>query len=69
MGLYNHGLKFGILQVEGLHYPCSENKGPNQLCGYSAADLRLAFCIYAKSRFSHDMAQDISVIPVPVNQA
>ena len=38
---------------------CSENKGADQLQGYCAADLCLCFRIYAKSRFSHDMAQMI----------
>ena len=36
---------------------CSKNKDADQLCGYSATDLRICFCIYAKSRFSHDAAQ------------
>ena len=36
------GLKFWIYkEVERLHYPCSENKGADQLRGYHAADLRL----------------------------
>ena len=51
------GLKFRILEVEGLYYPCSENKDADQLRGYREADLRLCFRIYAKSRFSHDAAQ------------
>ena len=37
------GLKFRIKVVEGLHYPYSENKGADQLCGYRTADLRLCF--------------------------
>ena len=32
----------------GLNYLCSENKGADQLCGYSAADLRLCFHIFKK---------------------
>ena len=28
------GLKFRIKEVEGLYYPCSENKGADQLRGY-----------------------------------
>ena len=60
------GLKFRIYEIEGLYYPCSENKGADQLRGYRQADLRLCFrteliCAfvfaYAKSRFSHDEAQ------------
>ena len=50
------GLKFRIYEVEGLYYPCSENKGADQLCGYREADLRPCFRIYAKTRFSHDAA-------------
>ena len=34
-------LKFWIYKVEELHYPCSENKGADQLRG--EADLRLCF--------------------------
>ena len=42
---------------EGLYYPCSENKGADQLRGYSEADLRLCFRTkYAEIRFSHDAA-------------
>ena len=37
------GLKIWIEEVEGLYYPCSENKGADQLCGYHEADLRLCF--------------------------
>ena len=35
------GLKFRIKIQEGLYYPCSENKGADQLCGYREADQRL----------------------------
>ena len=41
-------LKFWILKVEGLYYPCSENKGADQL--------RVFVVAYAKSRFSHNEA-------------
>ena len=37
------GLKFRFKEVEGLYYPCSENKGADQLRGYRKADLRLCF--------------------------
>ena len=50
-------LKIWIDEVDGLYFPCSENKGADQLRGYREADLRLCFRIYAKSRFSHDAAQ------------
>ena len=38
-------LKFRIYEVEGLYYPCSENKDADQLRGYREADLRLCFRI------------------------
>ena len=46
------GLKFLIQKVEGLYYPCSENKGADQLRSYHEADLRLFFRIYKNSVFS-----------------
>ena len=36
-------LKFQILVEEEVYYPCSENKGADQLRGYREADLRLCF--------------------------
>ena len=45
------GLKFRIL-VEGLYYPCSENKGADQLCVYPEADLHLCFRICKKPVYS-----------------
>ena len=38
-------LKFWIYKVEELYYPCSENKGADQLRSYCEADLRLCFRI------------------------
>ena len=38
--------------MEGLYYPCSENKGADQLRGYREADLHLCFCICKKPVFS-----------------
>ena len=35
---------FGF-KVEKLYYPCSENKGADQLRSYCEADLRLCFCL------------------------
>ena len=35
--------KFWIWKVEELYYPCSANKGADQLRGYREADLRLCF--------------------------
>ena len=46
------GLKFQIKKVEGLYYPCSENKYADQLCGYREADLRLCFRISKMLVFS-----------------
>ena len=46
------GLKFRILEEERLYYPCSENKGADQLRGYRKADLRLCFRICKKPVFS-----------------
>ena len=54
------GLKFHIQEVEGLYYPCRENKGADQLRG---SKLICAFVFtYAKSRFSHDAAY-IAMLP------
>ena len=36
-------LKFRIKEEEGLYYPCSENKGADQLCSYCTANLQLCF--------------------------
>ena len=45
------------LGSRGIVELCSENKGADQLHGYRAADLRLCFGIYAKSRVSHYATQ------------
>ena len=52
------GLKFWVEEVEGF---CRENKGDDQLCGYSAADLPLCFA-YAKSRFSYEEPLVVQII-------
>ena len=46
------GLKLRIWEVEELYYPCSENKGADQLRGHREADLRLCFRICKKPVFS-----------------
>ena len=46
------GMKFRIKEVEGLYYPCSENKGADQLRGNREADLRLCFRICKNPVFS-----------------
>ena len=53
-GLYSYkqiarGLKFQNWKVEGLYYPCSKNKGADQL---READLRLCFRICENPVFS-----------------
>ena len=45
-------LKFGIEEKEEPYYPCSENKGADQLCSYCTADLRLSFRIGKNPVFS-----------------
>ena len=47
------GWKFCIYKVEELYYPCSENKGTDQL---RKADLRLWFRIDADCWFSKEAA-------------
>ena len=39
----DRGWKFWIKKVEELYYPCSENKGADQLRSYCEADLCLCF--------------------------
>ena len=39
------GWKFWIEKAEELYYPCSENKGADQLCSYCEANLRPCFRI------------------------
>ena len=46
-------LKFQIQEEEELYYPCSENKGADQLSGYREADLRLCFRICRLLVFSY----------------
>ena len=41
--LYRHRRWSVALSKEGLYYPCSKNKGADQLRSYSEADLRLCF--------------------------
>ena len=38
-------LEFRIYEEVKVYYPCSENKGADQLCGYREADRRLCFHI------------------------
>ena len=45
-------LKFRFYEEEKLYYPCSENKGADQLRSYCEADLRLCFRIGKNPVFS-----------------
>ena len=45
-------LKFQTLEEEEVYYPCSENKGADQLRGYREADLSLCFRIGKNLVFS-----------------
>ena len=57
-------LKFRIQKVEGLYYPCSENKGADQLRGYREADLRLCFGIYNQSRTNGPIKAHLTIAQV-----
>ena len=46
------GLNDRIYVEEGLSFPCSENKGADQLRGYREADLHLCFRLCKKPVFS-----------------
>ena len=48
----HRGLKSRIYEEEVLYYPCSKNKGADQLRGHREADLRLCFRICQKPSFS-----------------
>ena len=54
-------LKFRIYEEEELYYPCSENKGADQLCSYCTADLRLCFRIGKNPVFSQELIKIISL--------
>ena len=48
-------LEFRTFEEEKLYYPCSENKGADQLCSFCTADLRLCFRV-GKIRVCHNVA-------------
>ena len=62
------GLKFQMLEVEGLYYLCSKDKGADQLRDYPTADLhdyhaaelRLCFGIYTKQVYSWCSSYEIN---------
>ena len=53
------GLEFWISEVEGFYYLCSENKGADQLRPTTQLICTSVFA-FAKSRFSHENAQQFS---------
>ena len=53
-------MKFCIYEAEGLYYPCSENKGADQLRGHREADLRLCFRICRLLVFSCGGSNNLS---------
>ena len=53
-------LKFRIYEEEGLYYPCSENKGADQLRSCCEADLRLCFRIGKIPAFSRCGLYDLT---------
>ena len=61
------GLKFRIYEVQGFYYLCSENKGADQLCGYSEADLRLCFRICKKPVFSRRGSYVVDAILIHIH--
>ena len=61
------GWKFFISKVEKLYYPCSKNKGADQIHSYCEADLHLCFrIIYEDCWFSHVAAHMLDKTPVNV---
>ena len=69
-GLYSHrrwleAWDFGFRKEEGFYYPCSENKGADQLRGYREADLRLCFAHMQKPVFSRSGS---NVFPLDVTK-
>ena len=50
------GMKIRTYKEENLYYPCSENKGADQLCVTAKLICGFVFA-YAKDRFAHDAAQ------------
>ena len=57
----SRGLKFQIKEVEGLYYPCSTNKGADQLHSYLEADMRLSFRTCKNPVFSKRGSYDIGL--------
>ena len=56
------GWKFSIWKVEELYYPCSENKGADQLGSYFEADLPFVFayadCCFPMWRLKYEMKKE-----------
>ena len=51
-----------------MYYPCSENKGADQLRGYREADLRLCFRICRLLVFSRGGSYVVAGIPALVDK-
>ena len=56
------GLKFRILEIEGLYYRCRENKDADQLRSYHEADLHLCFRICKSPVFSERGSYVVSLV-------
>ena len=64
----DRGWKFYNQKVEEFYYPCSKNKGADQLRSYCEADLRFCFCIC--KMYAHDAThlKDFnSLLTVPIS--
>ena len=61
------GLKLRFKEEEKLYYPCSENKGADQLRSYCEADLRLCFRIGKNPVFSRCGSHSINQGPVSIS--
>ena len=55
-------LKFRIKEEEEVYYPCSENKGADQLRNYCEADLHLCFRLCKLLVFSRGGSFELSII-------
>ena len=51
-----------------MYYPCSENKGTDQVCNYCEADLRLCFCKCKMLVFSWGGSIVVFCENLPINQ-
>ena len=54
------GWKFGMYKVEELYYPCSENKGADQLRSYQLGKLRFYLLFNGRNNFQF-IVQDVDL--------